>query len=98
MLSEKIKKHDVKVWLINTGWSGGKYGVGERIDLKSTRAIIDSIHSGELEKAEFQNFPVFNVMIPNQVKNVNANVKLFKIDFKPKKHLDQQGWVWEHPA
>ncbi len=61
MLSEKIKKHNSNVWLINTGWSGGKYGVGERMSLKNTRAIIDSIHSGELEKAEYENFEIFNL-------------------------------------
>ena len=51
MLSEKIRENDVHVWLVNTGWSGGPYGVGERFSLKYTRAIIDAIHDGTLAKA-----------------------------------------------
>jgi len=60
LLGEKLKKHKTNVWLINTGWTGGKYGTGERISLKNTRKIIDSIHSGELENAEFEDFPIFH--------------------------------------
>lgn len=44
MLAEKMKKHNVRAWLMNTGWSGGKYGVGKRMDLKITRAILDAVH------------------------------------------------------
>jgi len=50
MLAEKVEKHGAHVWLINTGWSGGKYGVGKRMSLKITRRIIDEIHDGKLEK------------------------------------------------
>jgi len=60
MLAEKIKKHSTHVWLINTGWAKGKYGVGSRMPLKNTRAIVDAIHSGELEKRDFENFEIFN--------------------------------------
>lgn len=52
MLAEKCKKHDAKVWLINTGWVRGKYGVGHRMSLTQTRAIIDSIHDGSLNMTE----------------------------------------------
>jgi len=48
MLAEKMREHDTNAWLVNTGWIGGKYGVGSRISLKYTRAIINAIHSGEL--------------------------------------------------
>jgi phosphoenolpyruvate carboxykinase (ATP) len=48
MLAEKVEKHKANVWLINTGWSGGKYGTGKRMSLKVTRKIIDDIHAGEL--------------------------------------------------
>ena len=51
MLGIKMKEHDVKVWLINTGWSGGSYGVGNRIKLTYTRAMITAALNGELEKA-----------------------------------------------
>jgi len=45
--------------LINTGWSGGKYGVGSRMSLKITRAIIDAVHDGSLENVEWEEFPYF---------------------------------------
>jgi phosphoenolpyruvate carboxykinase (ATP) len=51
LLAEKIKKHNSRVWLVNTGWSGGEYGVGKRIKLGFTRAIINAIHDGTLTKA-----------------------------------------------
>jgi len=53
MLAERTAKYDCNVWLVNTGWSGGKYGVGERMSLKVTRKILDAIHSGSLDKAEY---------------------------------------------
>lgn len=52
-----MAKHNVHAWLINTGWTGGAYGSGHRMSLADTRAIIDAIHSGELAKAEYVNFP-----------------------------------------
>jgi phosphoenolpyruvate carboxykinase (ATP) len=61
MLAANMKKHKVNTWLLNTGWVGGKYGVGKRMDLPSTRRIIDSIHDGSIEKAKWRNFPVFDV-------------------------------------
>ncbi|KAI8815827.1 ATP-utilizing phosphoenolpyruvate carboxykinase [Fimicolochytrium jonesii] len=67
MLAEKLRKHNTNVWLVNTGWTGGKYGVGSRIALKYSRAIIDAIHSGELSKSIASNsvtFPVFGLTIP----------------------------------
>ena len=54
MLAEKIREHDARVWLVNTGWSGGPYGVGERFSLKYTRAIVDAIHAGQLDDAPVQ--------------------------------------------
>lgn len=54
LLAEKIKKFGTNVWFVNTGWSGGAYPKGKRMSLKITRAIIDAIHSGELENAEYK--------------------------------------------
>jgi phosphoenolpyruvate carboxykinase (ATP) len=51
LLAEKIRRHDAAVWLVNTGWSGGAYGVGSRMPLRFTRAIVDAIHNGSLESA-----------------------------------------------
>ncbi|KAJ2857767.1 Protein kinase C-like 1 [Coemansia erecta] len=74
MLAQKMQQNNVNVWLVNTGWNGGAYGVGKRISLKYSRAIIDAIHSGELEKAEFTSYGVFNLQIPTAVSDVPAKV------------------------
>lgn len=70
MLGEKIEKHDVSVWLVNTGWYGGQYGEGERIPLKYTRRLIEAVHSGELEEAEYDNYGAFNLQVPINIKGV----------------------------
>jgi phosphoenolpyruvate carboxykinase (ATP) len=54
-----MAKHSAKVWLVNTGWSGGAYGTGKRMKLSVTRAIIDAIHSGQLENAPTAKDPIF---------------------------------------
>ena len=59
LLAEKMRKHNARVWLVNTGWGGGGPGVGKRISLKDTRAIIDAIHDGSLAKAKTERDPVF---------------------------------------
>ncbi|KNE66065.1 phosphoenolpyruvate carboxykinase (ATP) [Allomyces macrogynus ATCC 38327] len=74
MLAEKMSQHKADAWLINTGWNGGKYGVGKRIALKYSRAIIDAIHSGELAKQEYEEYPVFGLQIPKKCPNVPDNV------------------------
>jgi phosphoenolpyruvate carboxykinase (ATP) len=74
MLAEKMQQHKVNVWLINTGWNGGAYGVGKRISLKHSRAIIDAIHSGELNNAEYVSYPVFDLQIPTKVSGVPDEV------------------------
>jgi len=66
LLAEKVKQHIVDVWLVSTGWTGGPYGVGSRMKLKYTRAIIDSIHSGELANVPYETLPIFNFQIPTK--------------------------------
>ena len=51
LLAEKIRQHDAAVWLVNTGWSGGAFGVGSRMPLRFTRAIVDAIHNESLKSA-----------------------------------------------
>lgn len=63
MLAEKMQKHGTKGWLVNTGWTGGSYGVGSRISLKFTRAIIDAIHSGALDNVEYVEMPIFKLQV-----------------------------------
>ena len=74
MLGERIEKHNARVYLINTGWSGGKYGVGKRISIKHTRAMVTAALSGELENGEFELDPVFNVLVPKAVNGVPNEV------------------------
>ncbi|KAJ1974824.1 Protein kinase C-like 1 [Dimargaris verticillata] len=74
MLAEKIKKYNSRVWLVNTGWNGGAYGTGKRIALKYSRAIIDAIHNGELDKAEYDTYPVFDLAIPRTVSGVPSDI------------------------
>ena len=70
MLGEKIAKHNVSCWLVNTGWTGGPYGVGQRIEIKYTRAMIKAILEGELDKVETQEDSVFGIHVPIKVKGV----------------------------
>lgn len=74
LLADRMNKHGCKAWLVNTGWTGGPYGTGHRISLKNTRAIIDAIHSGELEKAEFKNDEVFGLHVPTQINGVDDKI------------------------
>ena len=64
MLGEKMEKFGTSVYLINTGWSGGPYGTGSRIDLPLTRKMVSAVLSGILENAEYETDPVFKVQIP----------------------------------
>ena len=70
LLAEKIMQHNTNVWLLNTGWIGGGYGVGKRIDLKYTRAMIDAIHENLFQDIAFQTEPYFNLSIPTACANV----------------------------
>lgn len=74
LLAEKMKQHGANAWLINTGWSGGGYGDASRISLKATRAIIDSIHNGSLQSAEFATDPFFGLAIPTACENVPSEI------------------------
>lgn len=73
-LVRKMVNQRAKAYLINTGWICGPYGVGKRIDLKSTRAIIDSILDGSIESNEFEVVPIFNLQVPKTVENVNGEI------------------------
>ncbi|HEY8781993.1 MAG TPA: phosphoenolpyruvate carboxykinase (ATP) [Mucilaginibacter sp.] len=74
LLGKKIKEHQVKVWLINTGWSGGPFGIGKRIRLKYTRAMITAALNGELDNMSYNEHPVFNLMMPASCPNVPDHI------------------------
>jgi phosphoenolpyruvate carboxykinase (ATP) len=74
MLGDLLRKHESQVWLINTGWSGGAYGTGNRIDLEYTRAIAHAALAGDLDQAKTHVDPIFGLAIPNEIKGVPAKV------------------------
>ncbi|HKW07305.1 MAG TPA: phosphoenolpyruvate carboxykinase (ATP) [Candidatus Dormibacteraeota bacterium] len=74
MLVERVKRHHVDVWMLNTGWVGGPYGVGERMSIAHTRAIVRAVISGELHSVATHLDPVFGLQIPNRVPGVPREV------------------------
>jgi phosphoenolpyruvate carboxykinase (ATP) len=70
MLSKKMKDANVNVWLVNTGWSGGGYGLGKRMNLKYTRALISAALAGDLEKVNYEIHDVFGVAMPKMCTGV----------------------------
>jgi phosphoenolpyruvate carboxykinase (ATP) len=74
MLGRKMKEHQVNVWLVNTGWTGGAYGTGKRMSLKHTRAMITAALNGGLEKVDFQKHPVFGMAVPQSCPDVPAEI------------------------
>jgi phosphoenolpyruvate carboxykinase (ATP) len=74
LLGERIAKHNARVWLVNTGWTGGPYGVGSRMKLGLTRAMIDAALSGQLDAVSYQVDPIFNLEVPTSCPNVPAGV------------------------
>ncbi|GKU94974.1 hypothetical protein SLEP1_g8395 [Rubroshorea leprosula] len=85
MLAEKMQKHGATGWLVNTGWSGGRYGCGSRIKLAYTRKIIDAIHSGSLLKAKYKKTVVFGLEIPTGIEGVPSEILEPQNTWKDKK-------------
>ena len=70
MLGELLRRHDATVWLVNTGWTGGSYGTGTRMNLPHTRAMVNAALAGQLDGAAYHNDPIFGVAIPDGVEGV----------------------------
>ena len=73
-LGERIAKHKSRVWLVNTGWTGGQFGVGKRMSIAHTRAMIAAALSGALDSVSYQRHPVFNLEMPTSCPGVPAEV------------------------
>ncbi len=84
MLIERVHEHGAQVWMLNTGWVGGPYGVGERISIAHTRAIVRAVIEGNLKDVPTHRDPIFGVHIPDQVPGV------------PREVLDPRS-AWPHP-
>jgi phosphoenolpyruvate carboxykinase (ATP) len=74
MLGKKMKEHQVNVWLVNTGWTGGAYGTGSRMKLSYTRAMITAALNGALAGVEFEQHPVFGLQMPTTCPNVPSEI------------------------
>lgn len=85
LLAEKITKHGAKAWLVNTGWTGGPYGIGSRIKLKYTRAIIDAIHNNDFDQVEMVDEPIFGFKIPTSCPDVPSEILQSKETWVDKK-------------
>ena len=74
LLGKKIDEHNVNVYLVNTGWTGGEYGTGKRMSLKDTRACINAILDGTINESEFENTEVFGLAIPKTLGDINPDI------------------------
>ena len=90
MLSGKMRETGVNAWLVNTGWSGGSYGVGERMSLKITRALITAAFNGELDNVEYANHEVFGLAMPTSCPNVPTDVLNPKNTWQDKEAYDKK--------
>ena len=74
MLHERILQHDADVYLVNTGWTGGPYGVGKRIEIADTRAMVAAAIKGDLNHVKFHHHPIFKVLVPEAVPGVTSEI------------------------
>jgi phosphoenolpyruvate carboxykinase (ATP) len=88
LLADKMKRYGSRVWLVNTGWSGGAYGVGKRIKLSHTRAIVNAIHNGILTTSETQRDPVFGFDVVTECPNVPAEILIPRSTWADKSAFD----------
>ncbi len=90
MLGEKIAKHKVNVWLVNTGWTGGPYGVGSRMKLPYTRAMITAALEGQLASVAYETDPIFGLAVPAVVPGVPSEVLNPRNTWSDKSAYDKQ--------
>ncbi len=90
LLGEKIRKHNVKCWLVNTGWTGGPYGVGHRMEIKYTRAMLNAALDGKLDNVPYVEDPIFKVQVPTECPDVPNEVLIPQNTWKDKKAYEQK--------
>ncbi|RDX35024.1 phosphoenolpyruvate carboxykinase (ATP) [Arcobacter sp. HD9-500m-PIT-SAG03] len=90
LLGKKIDQHQVNVYLVNTGWTGGAYGVGKRMSIKNTRACINGILDGSIHNAEFETMAHFNLEIPKTLDGVETKVLNPRNTWEDKNSFDEQ--------
>jgi phosphoenolpyruvate carboxykinase (ATP) len=90
LLGDKIKRHKVHCWLINTGWTGGPFGTGQRMSIQNTRILLHAALNTQLLSSEFSVDPVFGVQIPKQCKDVPEEILVARNTWKDKAAYDRK--------
>jgi phosphoenolpyruvate carboxykinase (ATP) len=97
MLGERLEQHpETSVYLINTGWSGGPYGVGVRVSIKHTRAMVSAALSGELDPVTFHPHPIFKILVPTTVPGVPKKILDPRQAWNDPESYDLQAWELAH--
>jgi phosphoenolpyruvate carboxykinase (ATP) len=90
ILGEKIERHKVNTWLVNTGWTGGAYGTGKRMSIQYTRALLHAALDGKLNNVSYEKDPVFGLQYPTECEGVPSEVLNPKNTWKDKSAYDEQ--------
>ncbi len=90
LLGEKIKKHQVQCWLVNTGWTGGAFGTGHRMEIAYTRAMVNAALNGKLDDVRFEPDPTFGVHVPDTCQDVPCEVLQPRNTWDDKSAYDEQ--------
>jgi phosphoenolpyruvate carboxykinase (ATP) len=90
LLGQKIQKHGAKVWLVNTGWTGGAYGTGSRMKLKYTRAMLKAAFAGELDQVPYEIDPIFGLHVPTSCPEVPSDILQPRNTWDDKELYDQK--------
>jgi phosphoenolpyruvate carboxykinase (ATP) len=90
LLKNKIQRYGVTCWLVNTGWVGGPYGIGKRISIKYTRALLNAALNGKLDKVKFAKDPIFGFEVPTDCPDVPAEVLNPASSWEDKKEYDRK--------
>jgi phosphoenolpyruvate carboxykinase (ATP) len=90
LLGEKIANHEVKCWLVNTGWTGGPYSIGHRMKIAYTRAMVNAALDGDLDDVKYETDPIFGLEIPQSCPNVPVEILNPKNTWKDKAAYDVQ--------
>ena len=90
LLGDKISKHKVTAWLVNTGWTGGPYGVGHRMSIQHTRMLLNNALEGKLADVEFETDPIFGLSVPKTCPGVPTEVLMPRNTWKDKAAYDKQ--------
>ena len=89
-LGEKIEKHNPNIWLVNTGWTGGPYGIGHRIDINYTRRMIRAALNGELDNVEYFTMPIFELRVPKHIRGIPDEILNPRDTWADKQAYDEQ--------